>query len=246
MKRYLFAIFSIWFLIGCESENKLTFDELQLQGENCKNCPKIEINIPNAVDESTVSTSINRALREEIISILSFNEDESIDSMDKAIASFTESYKELKAKFPEEVEWEAQINGEIVYEDANIITLMLNSYSYTGGAHGYASTSYLNFDKAQGAELETWELFEDPEGFEKFAETKFRIQEKIPQDKNINTTGFMFEGDAFHLAQNVGYTKDGIQLIYNQYEVASYADGPIVLTLPYNEINLYLKRKVKS
>ena len=55
----------------------------------------------------------------------------------------------------------------------------------------------------------------------------------------------MFEGDSFHLSENLGYTQEGLQLIYNQYEVASYADGPIVLTLPYNEINLYLKRKVK-
>ena len=55
----------------------------------------------------------------------------------------------------------------------------------------------------------------------------------------------MFEGDVFHLAQNMGYTQNGLQMVYNQYEVASYADGPIVLTLPYNEINLYLKRKAK-
>ena len=145
----------------------------------------------------------------------------------------------------DEIPWEATIDGEVVYEDENIITLMLNSYSFTGGAHGYASTSFLNFDKRQGTELENWELFDDLEGFEDFAETKFRIQEKIPQNKNINSTGFMFEGDSFHLSENLGYTQEGLQLIYNQYEVASYADGPIVLTLPYNEINLYLKRKVK-
>ncbi|HBU78322.1 MAG TPA: hypothetical protein DEF18_09490, partial [Muricauda sp.] len=52
-------------------------------------------------------------------------------------------------------------------------------------------------------------------------------------------------GDSFHLSNNVGYTKDGIQLIYNQYEVASYADGPIVLVLTYNEVNPFLERKVK-
>ncbi|MEO0900921.1 MAG: DUF3298 domain-containing protein, partial [Bacteroidota bacterium] len=33
----------------------------------------------------------------------------------------------------------------------------------------------------------------------------------------------------FHLSENIGYVPEGIQLIYNQYEVASYADGPIVL-----------------
>lgn len=246
MKKFVVTFLLLGLIFGCESENKLTYDTLQLKGERCKDCPKIEINIPNALDETPMSKVINRALSEEIISILSFNEDESIDAVEKAISSFTDSYKELKKKFPEEIEWEARINGEVVYEDANLVTIKLESYSYTGGAHGYASTSYLNFDKHQASELENWELFSDGEGFAKFAETKFKIQEDIPQDQNINATGFMFDGDTFHLAQNIGYTPKGLQMIYNQYEVASYADGPIVLTLPYNEINLYLKRKVKS
>jgi len=247
MKKYLGITLMLIVIISCETESKLAFDTLQLGGENCTDCPKIEINIPNVLDESSVATAINRSLREEIISLLSFSEDQTIDNMDKAIASFTDSYKELKEKFPEEPAWEAQINGEVVYEDANIVTIKLNSYSFTGGAHGYASTSFLNFDKVEGTELENHDLFEDYEGFAQFAEAQFREQEKIPQDKNINATGFMFEGDAFHLAQNMGYTQNGLQMVYNQYEVASYADGPIVLTLSYEDINKYLKFKtVKS
>jgi len=246
MKKYLGPILFLILLIGCQTESKLTFEPTQLLGENCNGCPKIEINIPNALDDSKVSEAINRALREEIISVLSFTEDETIDSADKAIKSFTDSYKELKNKFPDEVQWEASIDGKVIYEGENIITIMLNSYSFTGGAHGYVSTSYLNFDKKNGTELENWELFDDLDGFESFAETKFRIQEKIPQDRNINATGFMFEDDMFHLADNIGYTKDGLKLMYNQYEVASYADGPIALILPYSEINPYLKRKVKD
>ncbi len=245
MKKILLPMLFLWLAIGCQSETKLTFEPLELQGEECGECPNIEINVPNALDESPVAMAINRALKEEVISILSFSEGQDIDNVDKAIASFSNSYKELKSKFPDEVGWEAEINGEVVYEDANIVTVMVNSYSFTGGAHGYASTSFLNFDKRRGAELENRELFDDMEGFEKLAEAKFRIQEEIPEGKNINATGFMFEGDTFHLSQNIGYTKEGIQLIYNQYEVASYADGPIVLTLPYEEVNVYLKRKVK-
>ncbi len=245
MKKILLPMLFLWLAIGCQSETKLTFEPLELQGEECGECPNIEINVPNALDESPVAMAINRALKEEVISILSFSEGQDIDNVDKAIASFSNSYKELKSKFPDEVGWEAEINGEVVYEDANIVTVMVNSYSFTGGAHGYASTSFLNFDKRRGAELENRELFDDMEGFETFAEAKFRIQEEIPEGENINATGFMFEGDTFHLSQNIGYTKEGIQLIYNQYEVASYADGPIVLTLPYEEVNVYLKRKVK-
>ena len=78
------------------------------------------------------------------------------------------------------------------------------------------------------------------------AEAKFRSQEKIPASEPINSTGFMFDGETFYLPENIGFTQEGIQLLYNQYEVASYADGPIVLTLSYKEVKDYLTVKIKA
>ncbi|MGW9684343.1 DUF3298 domain-containing protein [Flagellimonas sp. 2504JD1-5] len=233
-------------LLGCENDEKLTFEPIHLSNETCEGCPKIDIAIPKALDETILSNRINTALEEEIILLLSFDEEQEITTIDNAITSFTTSFKELKSKFSDEtMGWEAKVESDVSYEDNDMLTLYFNAYSFTGGAHGYGSTSFLNFDKRKATELENWELFDDLEGFLKFAEIKFRIQEDIPQDDNINATGFMFERDAFHLSENVGYTKEGITLLYNQYEVASYADGPITLTIPYAEANKYLRRKVK-
>ena len=245
MKKPIVALLFILSLLGCENDAKLTFGTFEQSNSSCTDCPKVEISIPEALDEISISNVINRSLQEEVIALLSFDEEMEVDSIGDAVASFSSSYKELKEKFQDEVPWEAKITGDVVYEDLNVLTLVINAYVFTGGAHGYSSTSFLNFDKIKGVELENWELFEDKEGFTHFAETKFRIQEKIPQDDNINVTGFMFDGDAFHLAENIGYTPDGLQLIYNQYEVASYADGPIILTIPFAEINKYLKRGIQ-
>lgn len=246
MKKVFYLLLLLTPMLGCENGDKLTFEPIHLSNKACDDCPKIDIAIPRVLDETILSNKINNALEEEIILLLSFDEEQEITSIADAITSFTNSFKELKSKFPDEtVGWEASVESNISYEDNDMLTLEFNAYSFTGGAHGYGSTSFLNFDKRKAVELETWELFEDLEGFLKFAEIKFRIQEDIPQDDNINATGFMFDRDAFHLSENVGYTAEGITLIYNQYEVASYADGPIILALPYAEVNKYLKRKVK-
>src|SRR5690606_5154581 len=153
--------------------------------------------------------------------------------------------RELRDRFDYELPWEASVKGRVVHEDERIVTLEVNSYSFTGGAHGYASTSYLNFDKKNGRELDNVELFSDLPGFQELVEARFREQEKIPAQGNINATGFMFEGDSFHLPLNIGYTENGLRLLYNQYEVASYADGPIELILPYEGANPFLRHKVK-
>ena len=149
--------------------------------------------------------------------------------------------------YPETIApWEAKIDGSVVYEDKELLTLQLQSYVFTGGAHGYSAQRFLNFDKKRGVALENWQLFQNREAFEQFVETKFREQEAIPAEASINQTGLMFESDRFYLPENIGFTKEGVKLLYNPYEVASYADGPIVLTLPFNEVRPFLATETKS
>lgn len=247
MKRTLFCAFLLLVNIGCDKDHKLTFERLQIDNRKCQGCPKIEIDIPHALDDTPLARSINTALREEIIYILKFEEQVDASTIEQAMASFTQSYQELQDRFPDEtIGWEAAIEGTVTYEDERLLTLKLDSYNFTGGAHGYGSTLFLNFDKKKAAELENHLLFKNLEGFQQLAEEKFRRQERIPQGTSINSTGFMFNGDSFHLSENIGYTEKGLQLVYNQYEVASFADGPIVLTLPYKDIAGFMRFKTGS
>lgn len=249
MKIPLTCIFLIVLLVGCKNEYRLTLAPKNISGLECSGCPKVSINVPEVLENSKVAENINNSISEEIISMLLFEEKEDIEiaTIDRAIESFNNGYTEMTELYDDEGEsWEAKINGKVTYEDKNILTIELDSYLFTGGAHGYTSGRFLNFDKKKGVELEVWQLFRDKDDFRKFAETKFREQENIPKEKPINYTGFMFEQDSFYLPENIGLTKKGIQLLYNQYEVASFADGPIELVLPYDEAAKYLKGKIKS
>lgn len=191
-----------------------------------------------ASNNTDAGRAINIVLEEEIINLLPFSDSGKDSTATSEDAASEPELPDARAS------WETEINGEIVYNDANILTMVLSSYTYAGGAHGHEASTYLNFDIQSGKVLEHQELFNDMEAFRKFAEAQFRKQKNIPQTGNINATGFMFEDDAFHLPENIGYTPEGLRLIYNPYEVASYADGAIVLTLPYAEVNPYLRWEV--
>ena len=163
------------------------------------------------------------------------------------MASFKNGYLELQELYDDETTaWEAKIDGTVTFEDDNILTIALNSYLFTGGAHGYISKRFLNFNKKKGVELENWQLFIDEEDFRVFAEAVFREKQQIPKDKPINHTGFMFEQDSFYLPENIGFTKDGLKLLYNPYEVASYADGAIEILISHEAVKKYLTKKPKS
>lgn len=241
---YLLIILFFW---NCEKDDRLTFEPLEFITENCNNCPKVTIHIPKALDDIPISGIINNSVQEEVISLLIYDDEIEVANIEEAIQSFKNGYLELKKMYPDEpVGWEANVDGKVTYEDKNILTIQVNSYSFTGGAHGFSTTRFLNFDKVKELEIETMELFKDPLEFQNFAEGKFRDQEKIPATGSINATGFMFENDEFYLPQNIGFTQEGLQLFYEQYEVASYADGPIVLTLTFQEIAPYLKFRKES
>jgi hypothetical protein len=234
-------------LIGCQNEEKLTFEPFSIKSEACANCPQIEMNLPLAIGENKLCRTINIALREEVITLLHFNDEQEVSDIDTAIKSFESGFLELQEKYDDETTpWEATIDSEITYEDASLLTISLDAYIFTGGAHGYTSKRFLNFDKIKGEELENWSLFKDNLAFRDIAERHFRSKENIPLDKPINYTGFMFEQDSFYLPENIGFTEKGLKLLYNQYEVSSFADGTIELVLPYEEIQKYLEPKIGS
>lgn len=247
MKNLLSCLLVILMVWSCKDEERLAFEPMEFNSESCNGCPEVSISIPNALHKDALSTTINTAIREEVISMLIYDDEIEASTIEEAITSFNNGFLELKELYPDEpVGWQALIEGEITYEDLNILSIKLDSYSFTGGAHGFSTTRFLNFDKKRAIELDNAELFKNKEEFTDYAEKQFRVQEEIPESGPINHTGFMFEGDAFYLPVNIGFTTEGLQLIYEQYEVASYADGPITLILPYSQVKSYLKLDIES
>mgnify|MGYP003653775725 FL=1 len=240
--------FLILFIVvaGCKKKDELSYKPLTFTSENCTDCPKVEVAIFEFNDESGLSSVVNSTLKKEVINQLIYDDEIKVSSIEEAITSFKNGFLELKKLYPDEtLGWEANIKGTVTYENKDVLSIELETYIFTGGAHGYSVTRLLNFDKKKNVQLENWELFKDVDGFKHFAELKFKIQEDIPQNGSINSTGLMFENDEFYLPNNIGFTKKGLLLIYNQYEVASYADGPMSIILSYSEIKNYLAVEVQ-
>lgn len=209
----------------------------------CKeNCPHIKIIIPIAKDVPIVADSINKKVFSVLKELVYFGEKPyTSTNYNGLINSFITSYEQLRKDYPKDVfGWEAEIEGSIKYQSESILNIKIKHYTYTGGAHGYQGLRSLLFDPKTGKSIPNNQLFKDENAFKAFAEKKFRSKYDIPENKSINATGFLFEGDKFSLPLNIFYTDKGLLLYYNLYEAASYADGPKELPLSYNEVNEYL------
>ena len=237
--------------ISCDQNKNIEFNAESLTEndlEVCANrqCPEITINYVKAQGSGNIVEKINGKIEHFIIASIEFGEDERIiaRTISEAATDFAEGYHADKTEFPDMAgPYVAEISVRELYRSNKHISFEQRQYLYTGGAHGYGTISFLNIDPETGNELGFPELFKDQEKFMAFAEEKFRKQEKIGPDQSINASGFWFQDDAFYLPNNVGFTQDSLIFIYNQYDIASYADGPIELKIALNEAMAYLKKR---
>lgn len=245
MKIKSFFLFFLILIISCKNKEEAAYVPLNFSSDTCVDCASVAIEIFEFKNDTKLGEAINNALREEVVKQLNFDGNIKNASIDDAITAFKKEFQDLKSKYPHEtMDWEAIIKSDITFENKEVLTIKLDTYIFTGGAHGHSSLRFLNFNKKKDALFENLQIFKQEDDFNHFAEIKFKLQEDIPQNTAINSTGFMFEDDIFYLPASLGFTKKGLQLIYNQYEIASYADGPIILTLPYNEIQEFLSVNV--
>ena len=236
LKKLLLITVCLFFVFSCKKETPITFIEINMPFEDNK---IVEINIPKAQGNNSISNKINLSIENTIIEAFNSSapDDNSPKSIKESVAFFNTEYKTFKNDFSESpIKYEAQIDGEIIHQTTNIISIAITSYINTGGAHGLLQITLLNFDAHTGEKLLNKELFTDIDGFKNVAKSYFN---KEIADKKED----LFTPNTFTLPLNISFTNDGILLLYNTYEIASYATGIIELTIPYYEVNSFLSFK---
>ncbi|MUP44983.1 DUF3298/DUF4163 domain-containing protein [Gramella sp. BOM4] len=255
MKKFgiLFGLVSLFIACADEpkKENKKETDEslkfttetIEKSLDDCSpeggECTFISLNFPMAEGTGFPAVRINKQIVLFLNNTIDYQEEAGIKSPADLAENFITNYQETAKEFSEyELPWEATINGKVNYYSDEIISIRFRSNMFTGGAHGYESINFLNFDPKTGNFLKTKDLFS--EDFIDYVEKDFREKNNIPENENINSTGMFFENDSFHLPQNIGITADQVILHYNAYEIAPYASGNFRLVYPKTEISEYL------
>lgn len=270
MKRLLIFAFAAVLFTACKKDNEKTKDTetetTEAAGQNpapamsfktkeynkkstlgCRKevCTYVNISVTEAANPGPVADSINNGIFRVTRSIVYFGEKPTnAKSYQELMDSFIKSYNDLASKYPaESIPWEAKIKATVNYFSDRVINIKLNNFMFTGGAHGYEGNRSLLFDGQTGRMLKYADIFTDVNAFTAFAEKKFREKFNIQAGKSINSKELFFENDKFVLPQNIFFTDDGLQLLYNPVEIGSFADGAKEVLIPFAEAQQYLKVK---
>lgn len=252
--RFLRSLALTLIFFGCKNDKAeqvrldapLRFEKESLvkrAGQNCDtaeyDCSIIALEVVRATGAEEVASQINQNLNEHIIKLISTQEDPGISSLEELTEKFLTDYREAAENFSEEPPWEAYVDEKLYMRSDSLISVGITTEIFSGGAHGYKTLTFLNFDPFTGNILSKNDIFK--EEFLGFVEQRFRQEQGIPEGENINSTGFWFEDETFSLPENIGFTEDKVVLVYNSYEIAPYAAGDIVMEIPLEEVRPFIR-----
>ncbi len=131
--------------------------------------------------------------------------------------------------------------------DRKILSLMLREDSYRGGPHGNSTLSGATFDVETGKELLFSDVIWDMEGFKMVAEDFIvhTVEHYIPDMQDVEEYGFYPEYKET-IADKMDHldfvlTDYGMRVFFQEYEIAPYAAGVIVVDIPYSYIRDFMK-----
>ncbi len=202
-------------------------------------CSVITLDVIRASGASEVSAEINRNLDEHLIKLITSEEDTGVKNLDELSEKFLNEYRQASESFEEEPPWEAYVNENIYLRNEAIVSIGITTEIFSGGAHGYKTLTFVNFNPETGEVYTPGDIF--TEDFLSFVEQRFRQEQDIPENDNINSTGFWFEDDEFRLPENIGFSEEKVILVYNSYEIAPYAAGDIVMEISIEEAQPFMK-----
>ena len=133
------------------------------------------------------------------------------------------------------------IKPKILNADQPLATVVLNSSSYLGGAHGASAQQYYNFDLEQKKLVLLNDILLEKQRpqLERKAYEAFK-QWVIASELSTNVQEYE-QAWKFKLSENYYLGQQGLILQYAEYEIGPYVVGLPRLTIPYAELQGILK-----
>ncbi len=230
-----------------------SIDTTDVACKNKQNCANAKLSYPVFI---TPDSSLNVFLNREVIKSVLYDLDSSAyTSVNNYLKNFFNENDEYGSD-DESTGWKNDRTVSVYAKIGKHITLENYNESYKGGVHPNSSEIYSVYDLAAMKQLKASELLNlNDTTLLRIGEFYFRKDNIVADTSSLADANYFIFGDAvdfedgpnygrFHFNNNFALTKDGVKFQYNSYEIGPYAVGPSSVTIPYNDIQQFLKLKI--
>lgn len=209
---------------------------------NAGSCIDIDLKYHQVKKGHPAAAHINRIIEHRIFSKMG-SEKENLEP-EEFLKRILKDFEAFKKEYPDASSggYQQRSTSEITYQSRDLISVLITSDVYAGGAHPMNYKEFVNFNPDNGEEIEINQLIKNQFGFKDLVETRLREWfGMLPDDRWSDFTLV----DTFVMPETMGFTPDGMLLIYNEYEILPYSSGTVELTLTFEELAPLLKKPIE-
>jgi len=200
-----------------------------------KDCRIVDISYPEFVNQPALNDSINSRIQK------TYTTETSYESVSDMVQGFMADYRNFKSDPNFNNRVYTLMSKTQVLTNNKLLGLTIESYIYTGGAHGGTFHGFINWDTQARKQISINEVLKPDtyDSLQVIAEKIFRENEGISSTDALKQ--YFFEDNKFALNENYLFTPEGIKYLYNEYEIKPYSSGRTELLIPYDSIRNLLK-----
>lgn len=134
--------------------------------------------------------------------------------------------------------YEEQAEGTVYFHEGSFLSYQFKVYSYMGGAHGNTVTTNRVFDMSSQNTVTLSNLFTE-ESLSVVADNlrqALAIQNDCQTVDELIQSGIFFSAGDIEPNDNFLFDNKGLTWIYDPYEIAPYAYGPVTVSLSWNQL----------
>lgn len=203
-------------------------------------CAEVEIKVPYITDYPKADVINQIILKEFSLIMENFSPDlKSLQDIPTKIDSFISQHQSFSREVDFPQRWSFNVFFDMLENNDNSLSILLNTDIYTGGAHPLNDLCILSFNPKTGKKVIISDILKNEKALKSLIVKEFRRKRNLADAINLTDEGFY--SNEWPLPKNFALLSQGLYIIYNAYEIGPYVLGSTELLIPYDAIKPLLK-----
>jgi len=213
---------------------------------NCREdsaCATFQIQYPEFLGlDTAIRKSIADRIANHLANAVAVDASEQPESLQQLGNDFVNDFKEFtKEEHGYDLGWYVRGQVTVLISSDTLISLQVDSETFTGGAHAQYSTNFVNIEPKTGTEFLLDAMLRPGyrEDLTRLAAEELRNQLELNEVDSLASTE-LTDGK-FEFNDNYGFRKEGVVFYFNTSEFGSPVDDPVEVIIPYEKLRVWAK-----
>jgi hypothetical protein len=209
------------------------------EGDCEKNCADFELHYPVIKTGSpALREAVKNWVENSVAEMCAQTEDGTIPKMtiDQASATFIDQWKSSQSELP----YEFDLKDSVLMCNAQYVTLRLDIYMYTGGAHPNYFTKLAIFDATNGTIVPKSTFINDEQAILPLLDMVYKSEKS-----EAFAAGNAYMDGHIIFPEQCAFTENGVLFHYNTYEIAPYALGDADIFMTWTDLGNAATKLIK-